>query len=175
METITQSPPTRLRDLLPSATRPNHGTTRLRSLVHAEPELRLTWFANHLDEHEPIRGGRKEVRLLVYAIDGEAWPFTIIENLDTGRWFQVLGSSTECVLELGIGPTVRMVARRTNNRTASKLLAPECRYWVPYARTSELHTAFDAAHLGLRHMQGFDLPYGFELRTVHSPDHHRVQ
>lgn len=163
MNTITTPAPARLRDLLPTPP----PTSRLKHLVATEPEQSLFWRANHTDETLPVTGGAAQVRMLTGAIDGDSWPFTVVTTVKGERWFQVLGTADSCILELGDLTTVTMVARRTDTPRTLVQLPPGCQYWVTSAAPSELFTAEVAAHLGTRHLRGYEVPYGFELRPVH--------
>lgn len=170
MHTLTTPPVPRLRDLLPAAP----PQARLRDLVAAELEPALLWRAEHTDSEQLVTGGTEQVRLLTQAIDGSLWPYTIVTTLDGGRWFQVLGTAQACVFEVGDLSEVFMVARRGVPPDAPIPLPVACRYWIPAARASELLTADVAAHLGMRHLRGHDLPYGFELRPVYHHTHSRT-
>lgn len=129
------------------------------------PQLR--WSANHVGRYLPVQGGRREVRMLVGAIDGAAWPWTVIKLTDR-RWFQVLGTAERCLLELGgSGGNAKTVARANSTERGWVGLPSECVWWVGAMRADEVLDADEATDIGMRWLYGHPLGYEWELRPLH--------
>lgn len=110
------------------------------------------WRANHLEDvHLPIVDGLPQVRILVRALDGDAWPWTTI-GAAGDAWFQVLGTQEECTIELGTSSGAYRVAHAYRPDSSRHLMPPGCRWWLKSCRTDEVFTALEAASIGIRHL-----------------------
>ena len=135
-------------------------------LVDLEPRFSWVWMADHLDEPQPVTGGRPQARLLVRAIDGVGWPWTTIGCESTGRTFQVIGTFEACVLEIRDAHPMMMVARAGTPGPWQHMPAG-AQHWVRRARTTELFTAVEAAEIGIGFLCGRPMPAGLQLNPVH--------
>lgn len=124
------------------------------------------WGANHLENMRlPIVGGLPQVRMLVRALDGDAWPWTTIAT-SGASWFQVLGTADACTLELGTRTQVWRVAHAYRPDRARHLMPPECRWWVKSCRADEIFTALAAASIGIRHLLGHPFRKNLVLHEI---------
>lgn len=138
------------------------------SRLNASPALAWSWSANHLTgEKAIITGGIAQARMLVCAIDGDSWPWTLIFNADESAWIQVLGTHDACILEFATGDVVTMVARAHDEDPSTRRLPETCRHWISRCRADELFTTQEAAVLGIGFLTGWPLPDGLTTRTVH--------
>ncbi|MBC9926955.1 MULTISPECIES: hypothetical protein [unclassified Leucobacter] len=108
----------------------------------------------------------------MHSIDGDYWPWTVISAGMTGVWFQVLGTTAACVLELGLPGRTRMVARTGATQSRMIMLPEQCQYWTRSCRTEEQFTTAEACTVGVAHLRGRPLPAGLHLRPVYltTPD-----
>ncbi|MEV8338114.1 hypothetical protein [Leucobacter sp. NPDC077196] len=130
-----------------------------------------SWRAEHLTRSkQPVTGGIAEVRMLVRAIDGAGWPWTVVMNGDNSAWFQVLGTAEACLLEVATQTSIGMLARTHDQNVTTHVMSPECRFWVPTCLTDELFTAEEAAEIGIGFLTGAPLPDAHTVRRVHLGD-----
>lgn len=137
--------------------------------------LRLWWKADHTGGLRPVQGSWRGARELVRSIDGSAWPFTTIEQRGRGesRFFQVLGTGQQCVLELGGElDDMRTIYRVDDSRSVHWMaLPPGCAYWLGAAKSDELITADVAADIGLNWLLGRPLGQRLDTRPAqYSPN-----
>lgn len=110
------------------------------------------WSANRLENMRlPIVGGLPQVRMLIRALDGDAWPWTTI-GTSSDHWFQVLGTAGACTIELGDLSQVHRVAHAYRPDPSRHLMPAGCRWWLKSCRTDEVFTALEAASIGIRHL-----------------------
>ncbi|MDP3951160.1 hypothetical protein [Microbacterium sp.] len=117
--------------------------------LQPEPDPRLVWQSNGTGGRRPVEGGWLAVPPLVSALDGDRWPWTIIESLASERVFQVLGTANEMILEVARpGEPFRMVARTGDSGSPRRMPRP-CRFWIRSFLSSEAWTAAEAAAIGI--------------------------
>lgn len=130
-----------------------------------------SWRAEHLTRYkQPVTGGIAEVRMLVRAIDGAGWPWTVVMNGDNSAWFQVLGTAEAYILEVATQTSIGMLARAHDRNVTTHVMPLECRFWVPKCLTDELFTAEEAAEIGIGFLTGVPLPDAHMIRRVHLGD-----
>lgn len=123
------------------------------------------WAANHLENIRlPVVNGLPQVRMLVRALDGDAWPWTAIGT--TSSWFQVLGTAEACTIELGGPARVQRVAHAYRPDAARHLMPPGCRWWAKSCRADEIFTALEAASIGIRHLLGHPFRKNLVLHEI---------
>lgn len=132
---------------------------------------RWTWRAEHITQfREPVTGGVSEVRMLVRAIDGDTWPWTVVINGDNTAWFQVLGTADACIIEVATQTSIGMLARTRDQDVSTHTMPEGCRFWVPQCRTDELFTADEAAEIGIGFLTGMPLFGTHTIRRIHLGD-----
>lgn len=130
-----------------------------------------SWCAEHVPSYkEPVTGGIAEVRMLVRAIDGESWPWTVVMNGDNTAWFQVLGTAEACILEVATQTSIGMLARARDHPAANYVMPAECQFWVSKCLTDELFTAEEAAEFGIGFLTGKPLSGGHVIRRIRLGD-----
>ena len=120
------------------------------------------WTAEHLlGRWVPLPPTVDAVSAVVNAVDGGAWPYTIVESQRAGvaeRFFQVLGGFRGLCLEVGgSGMPWRVVVRVTADAGAGWAALPQNGgYWIPnrQVRADELLTYHEAASLGVAWLEG---------------------
>ncbi len=120
------------------------------------------WTAEHLlGRWVPLPPTIDAVSAVVNAVDGDAWPYTIVESQRAGvaeRFFQVLGGSRGLCLEIGgSGMPWRVVVRVTAHASAGWAALPQNGgYWVPttQVRADELLTYDEATTVGVAWLEG---------------------
>lgn len=124
------------------------------------------WAANHLEYIRlPIVGGLPQVRTLVRALDGEAWPWTTI-GTGGSTWFQVLGTTDACTIELGSQGQAHRVAHAYRPDASRYLMPPGCQWWARSCHTDEVFTAPIAASIGIRHLLGYPFRKNLVLHEI---------
>lgn len=144
-------------------------TPEISRIEHPSIQPALWWKANHTQGPLPVEGGWPAARVLVGAIDGASWPWTIIHTDPSPRWFQVLGDPRQCLLELGHGPHVQMVFRHGENPRRRVPLPAGCTPWIGAINSDEAHTISVAFDIGKTWTQRGALSGAFGFRKVHSP------
>lgn len=136
--------------------------THLVSRPTSQTPVSWVWTAEHLlGRCEPLPPTIDAVSAVVNAVDGDTWPYTIIESKRAGvteRFFQVLGGSRGLCLEVGgDGMPWRVVVRATADARVGWSALPENRgYWVPktHVRADELLTYDEATTVGVAWLEG---------------------
>ena len=124
------------------------------------------WAANHLEDIRlPIVGGIPQVRTLVRALDGDAWPWTAI-GTSGSTWFQVLGTADACTIELGTTSGAHRVAHAHRPDPSRHVLPRGCQWWARSCRADEVFTALTAASIGIRHLLGYPFRKNLVLHEI---------
>ncbi|PII82297.1 hypothetical protein BMH32_11855 [Leucobacter sp. OLJS4] len=124
------------------------------------------WAANHLENMRlPVVGGLPQARMLVQALNGEAWPWTTIGTAGEA-WFQVLGAADACTIELGVQGRACRVAHAYRPDASRHLMPPGCWWWAKSCRADEVFTALEAASIGIRHLLGYPFRKNLVLHEI---------
>lgn len=130
-----------------------------------------SWCAEHVPgDKQPVTGGIAEVRMLVRAIDGAGWPWTVVMNGDNTAWFQVLDTAEAGILEVATQTSIGMLARTRDQDVTTRVMPPECRFWVPRCLTDELFSAEEAAEIGIGFLTGAPRSDVHTVRRIHLGD-----
>lgn len=151
----------------PAAPRDSHLDHELMFIPAPEIERQLVWNANHA-AHPPqrVEGGFEGARVLLAAVDGDAWPWTSVDVEGGGPRVQVLGGPAGVVLEVTLSGLPYKAVSRVGGSSGFWALDRGARHWVPNAQESERFTATEAATLAVHWLRTGDLPEGFETHRL---------
>jgi len=140
----------------------------LATVLQFEPMPRLQWSADHTRGPQPVAGGWDAVRGLVGALDGRGWPWLVMDDLDNGHSFQVLGTAEEMIIEVAGSGGGFLMAARPGILGSKRLMPPECRCWIEMHYACEGFTAAEAAAVGIRWLSSCTLAEDLELRLPYN-------